>query len=97
MSLCTSTPPPGGLCTPGNTPAPCDAEVNGGAVPHDFKLCTKPTTTKADTCTGKVTKQIVPGSSATLTVAITKAGSYEYLCTVPGHATAGMKGLLKVT
>lgn len=71
--------------------------TNGGAVPHDFKLCTKPTTTKADTCTGKVTKQIVPGSSATLTVAITKAGSYEYLCTVPGHATAGMKGLLKVT
>jgi uncharacterized cupredoxin-like copper-binding protein len=71
--------------------------TNGGTVPHDFKLCTKPTTTKADTCTGKGTKLITPGSKATLTVSIAKAGSYEYLCTVPGHATAGMKGLLKVT
>jgi uncharacterized cupredoxin-like copper-binding protein len=71
--------------------------TNGGTVPHDFKLCTKPTTTKADTCTGKGTKLITPGSKATLVVTLTKPGSYEYLCTVAGHATAGMKGLLKVT
>jgi uncharacterized cupredoxin-like copper-binding protein len=71
--------------------------TNGGTVPHDFKLCTRPTTTKADTCTGKGTRLITPASTAKLVVVLAKAGSYEYLCTVPGHATAGMKGLLKVT
>ena len=34
--------------------------------------------------------------SATLKVTLTK-GSKPYLCTVPGHATSGMKGVLKVT
>jgi len=29
-------------------------------------------------------------------VTISKAGSYPYLCTVPGHAAAGMKGVLRV-
>ena len=71
--------------------------TNGGTVPHDFKVCSKPTTTKADKCTGKGTALISPGAKATLKVSFLKAGSYEYLCTVPGHATAGMKGLLKVT
>ena len=30
-------------------------------------------------------------------VTFAKAGTYEYLCTIPGHAAGGMKGLLKVT
>ena len=71
--------------------------TNGGNVPHDFKICSKPTTAKADTCVGKKTALIVPGSSKKLTYTFAKAGSYEYLCTVAGHAIAGMKGLLKVT
>jgi uncharacterized cupredoxin-like copper-binding protein len=71
--------------------------TNGGNVPHDFKVCSKATTTKADTCAGKGTTLITPGSSKKLTFTFTKAGSYEYLCTVAGHAIAGMKGLLKVT
>jgi uncharacterized cupredoxin-like copper-binding protein len=71
--------------------------TNGGNVPHDFKICSKPTTTKADTCTGKATTLISMGASKKLTFTFTKAGSYEYLCTVAGHAIAGMKGLLKVT
>ena len=71
--------------------------TNGGNVPHDFKICSKATTTKADTCAGKGTTLITPGSSKKLTFTFTKAGSYEYLCTVAGHAIAGMKGLLKVT
>ena len=88
FSLSTKTTPHGAITF---------TVTNGGTVPHDFKLCAKPTTTKADTCTGKVTALISPGSKATLKVSVLKAGSYEYLCTVPGHATAGMKGLLKVT
>jgi uncharacterized cupredoxin-like copper-binding protein len=29
-------------------------------------------------------------------VTFSKAGTYPYLCTVPGHAAAGMKGVLRV-
>jgi hypothetical protein len=41
-----------------------------------------------------VTKTLHPGQSATFTVTIKKAGKYEYLCSIPGHAAAGMKGLI---
>jgi uncharacterized cupredoxin-like copper-binding protein len=72
--------------------------TNNGQLPHDFQLCSKPSSSaSATSCTGKKTALISPGASAKLTVAVAKAGSYEYLCTVPGHAAAGMKGLLKVT
>lgn len=69
---------------------------------HDFKLCTTPTKTASKTalpnaCTGKGTAKLAKGKSATLTATITKPGNYEYLCTVPGHAAGGMKGILKVT
>ena len=40
---------------------------------------------------------LTPRKSASLTIAFKKAGSFEYLCTVPGHAAAGMKGNLNVT
>src|SRR3954453_6931359 len=36
------------------------------------------------------------GATATLDVPGLAAGSYTYLCTVPGHADAGMKGMLMV-
>jgi uncharacterized cupredoxin-like copper-binding protein len=39
---------------------------------------------------------IAPGKTVSLTVKLTK-GSKPYLCTVPGHSAAGMKGSLKVT
>ena len=71
--------------------------TNSGALPHDFKICSKPTTTKANACTGKSTGLISTGASKKLTVTFAKAGSYEYLCTVTGHAAGGMKGLMKVT
>ena len=58
---------------------------NKGHIAHDFKI------------DGKVTPLIQPGKSATLSVKFAKAGNYTYLCTVPGHAAAGMKGTLKVT
>jgi len=37
-----------------------------------------------------------PTQSATISVTL-KKGIYEYLCTAPGHANAGMKGALIVT
>ena len=57
--------------------------LNKGKLSHDFKIA------------GKKTLLIKPGHSAKLTVTL-KAGKSAYLCTVAGHAAAGMKGTLTV-
>jgi uncharacterized cupredoxin-like copper-binding protein len=57
--------------------------VNKGKLPHDFKIG------------GKKTPLISPGKSAKLSVTL-KAGKLPYVCTVAGHAAAGMKGTLTV-
>ena len=54
--------------------------VNKGKTIHDFKV------------NGKKTPSIKPGKSASLTVKFAKKGKFAYLCTIPGHAAAGMKG-----
>ena len=58
--------------------------TNKGTIKHDFKIA------------GKKTVQLSPGKTATLKVVFTKAGRYPYMCTLPGHALAGMKGVLVV-
>jgi uncharacterized cupredoxin-like copper-binding protein len=58
---------------------------NMGAIPHDFKIA------------GKKTKTLNAGKSATLRVSFTKTGKSAYLCTLPSHAVAGMKGTLTIT
>jgi uncharacterized cupredoxin-like copper-binding protein len=58
--------------------------MNKGKLPHDFKIA------------GKKTTMLKPGKSTTLKVTL-KKGSAAYLCTVPGHAPAGMKGTVKVS
>jgi uncharacterized cupredoxin-like copper-binding protein len=71
--------------------------TNKGLGFHTFKFCTTPVKTAAkNTCTGKVTKTLHPGQTASFTVKITKVGKYEYLCSIPGHAAGGMKGLIGV-
>ena len=70
--------------------------TDGGALPHDFKICSSPKGGSATSCAGTATALISPGGSATLKVTL-KSGTYEYLCTVSGHAAAGMKGDLKVS
>jgi uncharacterized cupredoxin-like copper-binding protein len=57
--------------------------VNSGKVAHNFWI------------DGKSTPLVSPGKSATLTVSL-DPGSFSYLCTVAGHAAAGMKGSLTV-
>ena len=59
--------------------------ANRGAVAHDFRIL------------GKKTASLAPGASGTLRLTIGKAGKYAFLCTLPGHAAAGMKGTLTVT
>jgi uncharacterized cupredoxin-like copper-binding protein len=58
--------------------------VNKGKLVHNFKI------------NGKKTPVLAAGKAATLKVLFTKAGKYTYLCTVTGHAAAGMKGVLVV-
>lgn len=73
--------------------------TNAGVAFHDFKICTIPIPVPAgamNSCTGKGTKVLHHGQSATLTVKFTAPGLYEFLCTVTGHAAAGMKGILGV-
>ena len=49
--------------------------TNGGNLPHDFQLCSKPSSSaSATSCTGKKTALISPGASAKLTVSVLKAG-----------------------
>src|SRR2546421_11509209 len=56
--------------------------VNKGTVSHDFKI------------NGKRSPTIEPGARRAFRVTFKKAGKYPYVCTLPGHAAAGMKGVL---
>ena len=58
--------------------------TNNGGIPHNLRI------------NNQQTPNIDPGSTATLKVTFAKPGNYPYLCTIPGHAEAGMKGVLKV-
>ncbi len=58
--------------------------VNRGKLAHDFKIA------------GRKTPLLKPGQSTTLRVTFARKGRYGYLCTVAGHAAAGMKGQLAV-
>src|SRR3954467_10867221 len=57
---------------------------NAGTMAHNFKIG------------GKKTAMTKPHKTATLTVTFHKKGRFPYLCTVPGHAQAGMKGVFTV-
>jgi mono/diheme cytochrome c family protein len=67
--------------------------TNAGRLGHSFKICASAKGGSANACVGKTTPVLAAGKSATLTVTL-KKGLFEYLCTVPGHAAAGMKGVL---
>jgi outer membrane protein assembly factor BamB len=57
---------------------------NIGHVQHDLRIA------------GKQTPLIQPGKTVKLVVTFKTKGKYPYLCTVPGHAEAGMKGTFTV-
>ena len=68
-----------------------------GTTPHDFEICASNKAGAATSCKGESAPSVSPGGAATLKVTFKKPGTYEYLCTLPGHAGLGMKGNLKVT
>jgi plastocyanin len=58
--------------------------VNKGKISHNFAIG------------GKITPNLLPGKSAKLTVKFTKKGRFPYICTIVGHAGAGMRGVFSV-
>ena len=58
--------------------------TNKGMIAHDFKIA------------GKKTKSLKTGTTQTIKVTFKKAGKYPFICTLPGHGAAGMKGVLVV-
>jgi uncharacterized cupredoxin-like copper-binding protein len=59
--------------------------TNIGAIPHDFKI------------SGRKTRLLQHGESATLRVTFLRKGAYPYICTVPTHVALGMKGVFTIT
>jgi uncharacterized cupredoxin-like copper-binding protein len=58
--------------------------TNKGKVTHDFAIA------------GKKTPLLSPRHSATLRLSLSKTGRYPYRSTVPGQASAGMKGIFLI-
>ena len=65
---------------------------NKGVIEHDLTFPTMKAKEPA-TALKAVAK---PGQTATLEFTPTAAGAYEYICTIPGHKEAGMKGTINV-
>ena len=59
--------------------------VNRGQVFHDLTIPDLDVTLAAE-----------PGETVTAGITVDTPGTYEFLCTVPGHADAGMRGTLTV-
>ncbi len=59
--------------------------INQGSLPHDLAIPELGVRIAA-----------APGQQMTAGLEIEAAGSYEFVCTYPGHAEAGMTGLLTV-
>jgi uncharacterized cupredoxin-like copper-binding protein len=59
---------------------------NGGSIPHDFAL--------AEGASGPVKIEARGGRTARGTFTIDTPGTYTFVCTVPGHAAAGMTGTI---
>jgi uncharacterized cupredoxin-like copper-binding protein len=58
---------------------------NVGKLGHDFQI------------NGRRTPVIASGRTNTLRVVFLRKGAYAYICTVPGHAAAGMRGVFTIT
>jgi nitrite reductase (NO-forming) len=59
---------------------------NGGGIPHDFAL--------AEGASHPVKIEAQGGQTARGAFTIDTPGTYAFVCTVPGHAAAGMRGTI---
>ncbi len=75
---------------------------NTGALEHDWMLVAEGTDVNALTAANAVVPEahsgvIAGGAANTFTFTAPAAGTYQIVCTVAGHAPAGMVGTLTVT
>lgn len=91
---------------PASATVPAGANVtvtyeNVGALEHNWLLVSDRVdpleATEADAIGGATSGVIAGGTSSTFNFVAPQAGEYQYVCTVPGHAAAGMVGTLTVT
>jgi len=92
---------------PTSASVPAGAQVtvdftNGGALEHDWMLVADGTDVNAVTAADALMPEahsgvIAAGQSKTFTFTAPAAGTYKIVCTVAGHAPAGMVGTFTVT
>jgi nitrite reductase (NO-forming) len=74
--------------------------TNVGALEHSWVLIGSDTdaatATDAEAISGATTGAVPGGQTGEVTFTAPSAGSYQFICTVPGHAAAGMVGTLTV-
>lgn len=91
---------PAEISVPSGAPVDITLE-NAGGLEHNFVLVsdgTDPlTVTEDDALRGIKTETIAGGGSSSISFVAPEAGSYQYVCVVPGHAAGGMVGTLTVT
>jgi nitrite reductase (NO-forming) len=91
--------------SPATASVPAGAEVtvnfnNTGALEHSWTLVANDadvaTVTDANAINSASTGSVAGGASDTVTFTAPSAGTYKYVCTIPGHAAGGMVGTLTV-
>ncbi|HLN89588.1 MAG TPA: sulfocyanin-like copper-binding protein [Candidatus Binatia bacterium] len=74
--------------------------VNVGKMPHAFAVASMPTASGRVLFNAKIasaTNPLEPGQSGTVVFAPDNAGTFYYICPVPGHSDSGMYGAVVVT
>jgi nitrite reductase (NO-forming) len=73
--------------------------VNVGTMPHAFEITNTPKTGSTLLFNAQIgqSSYLEPGQKGTTIFTPTKAGSFYYICPVPGHAELGMYGAVVIT
>ena len=91
---------------PNSASVPTGAQVsvnfnNAGALEHTWGLAASEVdpaaATEADIMGGTASGTVAPGGSTTFSFTAPAPGTYQIICTIPGHAVGGMVGTFTVT
>ena len=91
--------------TPASASVDAGAQVevtltNVGALEHSWVLVSEgtdvATASDADAINNSATGTVAPGGTGSVTFTAPEAGTYQFICTIAGHAAAGMVGTLTV-
>ena len=63
--------------------------VNGGKIEHNLKI-------EGSVSDASLPELLKPGERAIVTFTPRTSGTFQYACTIPGHAPAGMTGTITV-